>query len=349
MSAAGLGKGEKSKRRLNAEGSEDGGKLYICSLENMMLTNLGRSFQSQSDLDESSKENEQPQKKKQKDSHSTVHYICLFIVWLLTFFPLGRSKSSAQIKNLNEAKVAVRKSKMPPLPEGLTTVAGIDLASLASGAQGLKFDDETRKSIVFWMVENKCTEPQVGGRHLEFLELQKKIGFEVDGLPNAYKLLLQDRLRRDMGILKKQLISTQAIGVIPTEFKKGNKPDPTYFFPFTSRWILPAYHPRHLPFDINLTWDPEIVAAVNGDLKVLNAASTTTELLPYLDDEQRIAMCLQILQYPPKGFKGFPESLEDQEDSDNGEGLMEDKTTVKGSFNPFADPEVLQQTAADGM
>ena len=152
-----------------------------------------------------------------------------------------------------------------------------------------------------------------------------------------------------MGILKKQLISTRAIGIVPTEFKKGNKPDPTFFFPFTSRWILPANHPRYIPFDINLTWDPEVVDAVGGDLTVLNATSAVNEVLPFMDDEQRIAMCVQLLQYPKKGFKGFREPSEDQETYDDGEGLMQDNITVEEACKPPSDRASLQQTANNSM
>jgi len=41
MLAASLDKNKKSKRCLNAKGSKDKDKLYICSLENIVLTNPG--------------------------------------------------------------------------------------------------------------------------------------------------------------------------------------------------------------------------------------------------------------------------------------------------------------------
>ena len=122
------------------------------------------------------------------------------------------STSSSQIRNLAEAKVAAKANKMPGLPKGLTTIAGIDLGLLGRDRPGLKFDERSRKAIVLWMVENDCTKPSISGKHLQLVELEKKLGFDKEGLPDAYRYMLQDKLKRDIGILKKQLISTMAIG-----------------------------------------------------------------------------------------------------------------------------------------
>ena len=58
------------------------------------------------------------------------------------------STSSSQIRNLAEAKVAAKANKMPSLPKGLTTIAGIDLGLLGQDRPGLKFDEQSRKAIV---------------------------------------------------------------------------------------------------------------------------------------------------------------------------------------------------------
>src|SRR5438045_1306176 len=280
-----------------------------------------------SEHEESSKENQEP-KKRRKRTAGRICYTCYFIGHLLTYVLLeDQVKSSAQIRNLAEAKVAAKESKMPKLPKHLATIAGIDLELLSHDRAGLKFDDESRKQIVFWMVENKCTEPSTAGKQLQLVELKKKLGFNTDGLPAAYQFLLEDKLKRDIGILKKQLISTHAIGYYQDTFKKGNKADPTYFFPFTSRWLLPPEHPSHIPLDLDLTWDPDIMKQTNNNRHVLQALASVTEILPKLSHLSQITLSTLIFSYPEVGFKGFP----DPEDIDSdGEDLGGNKLINEG-------------------
>ena len=122
---------------------------------------------------------------------------------------------------------------MPGLPKGLTTIAGIDLGLLGQDRPGLKFDEQSHKAIVLQMVENDCTEPSISGKHLQLVKLEKKLGFDKEGLLDVYRYMLQDKLKRDIKILKKQLISTIAIRYQRDKYKKGNKQDFTFFFPFT--------------------------------------------------------------------------------------------------------------------
>ena len=258
------------------------------------------------------------------------------------------STSSSQIRNLAKAKVAVKANKIPSLLKGLTTIAGIDLGLLGQDRPGLKFDEQSRKAIVLWMVENDCTEPSISGKHLQLVELEKKLGFDKEGLPDAYRYMLQDKLKRDIGILKKQLMSTMAIGYWRDKYKKGNKQDPTFFFPFTQRWLLPKSSPNHIPLDLDLTWDPEIVKAVDGDMNVLNALASVSEFLLVLSDKSQVTFATLMFKYPQEGFKGFP-APEDPDSED--EALQcygsQGKVTVEEKIES-ADNNALGQTAAEG-
>lgn len=237
---------------------------------------------------------------------------------------------------------------MPPLPKHLTTIAGIDLLQLAQDRPGLKFDEDTRKAIVFWMVENKCTEPSTGGKHLQLIELKTKLGFFTPGLPTAYTYLLEDKLKRDIGILKKQLISTHAVGYYIENRKKGNKPDPTFFFPFTSQWLLPADDPNHIPFNLDLTWDPKVLEKAGGDGPVLDALASVTEFLPKLSNQSRIKLAGLIFGYPEAGFRGFPDLEDvDSDEADHGdkEDLGDGCSANEGSVKLSKAEETLVQTA----
>ena len=62
------------KYRSDAEAIEFKRKLYNYSLQNRMLTNIGKLSPARSDSDNSFEENVEPLQKKQKYSHSTVPY-----------------------------------------------------------------------------------------------------------------------------------------------------------------------------------------------------------------------------------------------------------------------------------
>ena len=71
------------------------------------------------------------------------------------------------------------------------------------------------------MVENDYTEPFISKKHLQLIELKKKLGFDKEGLLDMYKYMLQNKLKRDIKILKKQLISTIASQQVEIRFDFG--------------------------------------------------------------------------------------------------------------------------------